>query len=537
MLSGAMKRLIAALLFAPLPLLAQGAQDVKYQLPPKEITEVVDAPVTPAGVLSPDGKWLLLLQPPSLLTIADLSQPELKLAGIRFNPETHDQTRSFYVTSLTLVPVAGGGAPRAIGGLPTAPRMRSVTWSPDSSKIAFALSTPGGVELWVADAATAGARRIGNVLLNQMLPRRPFEWMPDSKSLLARVVPTDRGPAPEPTRTPSGPAVQESRARKAPARTYEDMIRTEADAALFEHHMQASLVRVPLDGQATTVLPAAMIIRATPSPDGRFILAETVHRPFSYTVPMERFPRRIEIVSAAGQVVRQIADLPLADQIPIDFDAVRTGARELEWRADKPATLFWVEALDGGNPRNDVPFRDRLLTLAEPFSGEGAKLADTPLRYDGITWGSDDFALVSSARFKDRKTQTWRIRPAHSDAAAQIVIDRSFEDRYSDPGDPLTTTNASGRQVLRFADSHTIYLVGEGASPEGVRPFIDKFDVDAKKATRLFRSEAPYYEQPLELIGDQILTRRESVSEAPNWFLRPLRTKTAPRALTSLPNP
>src|SRR5260221_14223456 len=128
---------LALPLFA-LPLVAE------YKMPPKELADIVDALPTPGAVPSPDGKWLLLFQQPALLTIADLSQPELKLAGERFNPDTHDQTRSLYATSLTLVPVAGG-ASRTIEGIPASPRMRYTTWSPDATKIAFTLSTPAGV--------------------------------------------------------------------------------------------------------------------------------------------------------------------------------------------------------------------------------------------------------------------------------------------------------------------------------------------------------------------------------------------------------
>jgi len=224
-----MRRLFAAaLLLAPLPLFSQ-ATETKYRTPPQAIVDVVDALPTPFAVPSPDGKTLLMLQTPALLTIADLSQPELKLAGVRFNPETHDQTRSNYYTSLSLVPVAGGAA-RAVSGAPAGTRMRYATWSPDSSKIAFTLSTQAGVELWAADAATGAARRVGNLIINQSLPRRPFEWMSDSKSLVARVVPAGHGAPPNTPRMPAGPAVQESRARKAAARTYEDMLRDEADA-------------------------------------------------------------------------------------------------------------------------------------------------------------------------------------------------------------------------------------------------------------------------------------------------------------------
>src|SRR4051812_37719600 len=238
-----MRRLFVLLLLAATPLFAQ------YKTPPKELADIVDALPTPGAVLSPDGKWLLLFQQPSLLTIADLAQPELKLAGERFNPQRHDQTRSLYSMSLTLVPVSGSGPARAIAGIPAEPRMRFATWSPDATKVAFTLSTAAAVELWVADVASANAHRVGEFAVNQSMGRA-FAWMPDSKSLLAAVVPASRPAPPDETHTPDGPAVQESHGRKAPARTYEDMLQNEADAGQFEYHMQAVLTRVPLDGSA-----------------------------------------------------------------------------------------------------------------------------------------------------------------------------------------------------------------------------------------------------------------------------------------------
>jgi dipeptidyl aminopeptidase/acylaminoacyl peptidase len=526
-----MRRLLClALSLFALPLIAE------YKMPPKVLADIVDALPTPGAIPSPDGKWLLLYQLPPLLTIADLSQPELKLAGVRFNPETHDQTRSLYSTSLTLVPIAGGPV-RVVTGIPASPRMHNLLWSPDASRIAFSLSTPAGVELWVAEAASASAHRVGALYLNQSM-RRPFDWMPDSRALIAGAVPTSRPAPPSTSRMPDGPAIQESHGRKAANRTYEDMLRDESDAALFEYHMQAVLLRVPLEGEPSQIAPSSMLLRATPSPDGRFVLVESAHRPFAYTVPVDRFPRRIEVWTTSGEVVRQIADLPLADQVPVDFDAVRTGPRDAEWRADKPATVFWAEALDGGNPKTDAPMRDRLLTLGEPFTGEAATLMSVPLRFDGIEWSGDDLALVTCNRWKDRKLQTWRIRPGHPDAAPQLLIDRSSEDRYSDPGQPVMM-HANGKALLRLGgDAHTIFFIGPGASPEGARPFLDRFDVDTKKSARLFRSEAPYYEYPEELLdarGTRFVTRRESLTEPANYFLHD--AKAAPRSLTSFTNP
>jgi dipeptidyl aminopeptidase/acylaminoacyl peptidase len=362
--------------------------------------------------------------------------------------------------------------------------------------------------------------------------------MPDGKALLVRVVPLNRPPAPRSEEMPGGPAVQESRGRRAPARTYEDMIRNESDAALFEYHMTSVVLLFPLDGSDGHVFAApSMVLRAAPSPDGKYFLVESAHRPFSYTVPLERFPRRIEVYSLQG-LVKQIADLPLADQVPIDFDAVPTGPRDVDWRADKPATLFWAEALDDGNPKNDVPFRDRLFTLAAPFTGEAAKLMDVPLRFDDVQWGVSDIALVESSRFKDRKTQTWWLKPDVAGAAPVLVFDRSSEDRYADPGDAVMVIDPVGGKPVLLAGKmpHSLFLIGDGASPEGARPFLDRLDLDTKKTTRLFRSEAPNYEAPVTLANGLLITRRESLADPPNWFARDLAKKTS-RALTSIPNP
>jgi len=526
-----MKRLAFALLLIAVPAFAQ------YKMPPKEIADVADAPPPPVATVSPDGKWILLQHFPALLTIEDLSRPELKLAGIRFDPERHDQSRALYSTALTLVRVAGGES-RAVSGLPPNARIRFASWSPDVAHVAFALSTAGGVELWVADAASAQARRLSPLLLNLTLPRRPFDWTPDSRALVARTVPLARAAAaPEVPRTPSGPVVQESRGRKAPARTYEDMIKDESDAALFEYHMQSALMRFPLDGEAQLVGKKAMIIRHTPSPDGRFLLVESIHRPFSYTVPLERFPRKIEVWSMSGQLVKEIADLPLADRVATDFDAVPVGARDAEWRGDKPATLAWVEAQDEGNARKEAPVRDRILTLAEPFTAAPATLADLPMRYNGIEWGTDDVALVEARRWKDRREQLWRVHPGGG-AAPELIYERSFEDRYGDPGNAQTRRNAAGFDVLRL-DGNAVYMAGEGYSPEGNRPFIDRFDLTSKKATRLWRSEGAAYEVPIALLDDaatHAITRRETPAEPPNAFLRDLKSG-ATRALTKIANP
>ncbi|HEX3581093.1 MAG TPA: S9 family peptidase, partial [Thermoanaerobaculia bacterium] len=508
----------------------------KYQMPPKALADLVDAPAFPVPFVAPDSQRMLLAEPPPLLTIADLAEPELKLAGIRFNPQTHDQPRALYFKKLTFVTLADE-AKTEVSGLPENPRVRHIEWSPDSKRIAFTVSMPDGVELWSA-GLDGKASRVGKVILNLTLPGAPFHWLPEGGAFIAKLLYDPRPAAPEVERIPEGPVVQETTGRKAGVRTFEDLLKNESDAALFDWHAQSEVMRVGLDGSVTGIVLYGPVTDATPSPDGKWILVETLRRPYSYNVPYYRFPTVIDVYGMDGMRYRTIAELPLAEDVPIDFDAVRQGPRDVEWRDDKPAMLVWAEAQDKGNPRLDAAVRDKLFTLDAPWNAakQPQLLASLPLRYDSIVWGGDDLALITMSRWRDRKSQTIAIQPGNRDAAPRMIFDRSSEDRYGDPGRPVLTYTSYGTQVLKRSGS-SIYLIGLGASPEGDRPFLDKFDITSLKPTRLFRSTAPSYEQPLVVInGDTVLTRRESVNDPPNYFVRDLHRNTT-RTLTQTPNP
>lgn len=493
-----------------------------YRMPPPAIAALADAPPTPAASLSPTREWLLLLERPGLLPITELAQPELRLAGLRFNPRTYGPSRAPYFTRLVLRRIADGEE-RPVVGLPDDPRIRYVAWSPDGSRVAFTLTTPTGVELWVAEVSTARARRLATVLLNAIYGT-PYQWLPDSRGLLCRLVPADRGEPPAAPEAPIGPVIQENTGEKAPARTYQDLLKNAHDEALFEHYVTAQPVRVTLQGRVIPLGPAGLIRRAEPSPDGRYFLCEVVHRPFSYLVPASRFPYRVEVRDREGRVVCVVADLPLAEQVPIAFDAVPAGPRAFGWRADAPATLSWTEAQDGGDPHLAAEVRDRLFLLPAPFEGRPIPLAPLGLRFAGIRWGRDDLALVSETWWRTRRERTWIVAPGRPEAPPVLLWDRSFEDRYGDPGSPLMRPTPAGTRVLFIGpDERTLYLVGDGASPEGDRPFLDLLDLATRATRRLFRSEALYYERPLDLLDPEkglLLTSRESASEPPNYFVR-----------------
>ncbi|HTG32718.1 MAG TPA: prolyl oligopeptidase family serine peptidase [Thermoanaerobaculia bacterium] len=515
--------------------------DNAYRTPPKVLVDIVDAPLTPGVQLDPRREWLLLLDRSSLPPIAELAEPELRLGGLRFRPKNHAPSRGAYFTGLRLLRLSDLSE-RRVSGLPEGVRITNLQWSPDGSRLAFTNIRPDGVELWVAESATAEARRLAGGL-NLTASTRPG-WLADSRTLVCTLVDPDLGPEPQGSEVPAGPVIRESSGHAAPARTFQDLLKSTSDEALFEHYLTSRVAKVALDGKVTPIGAPGLVAELSPSPDGRYLLVQSIHRPFSYLVPADRFPRKIEVWDLDGKAVRTVADLPLQEEIPISFDSVATGPRAVSWREDAPSTLFWVEALDGGDAGREAAERDRALLLAAPFQGEPAPLANLGFRFYGVTWGNDRTALLTEGWFKTRKTRTWIVQPGGvhpgGKTAPALLFDRSSEDRYSDPGSSLTTLDARGREVLRTADGgRTIFMVGEGASSEGDRPFLDALDLTTRKTRRLFRSAAPYYEIPIDLLDDggkQLLERRETVEQTPNYYVRDLASGKL-RQLTRFPHP
>ena len=385
---------------------AAGQAAIKYQKPPQGIETLLMAPATPIALVSPDKKMMAMEQPETLSTIAEVSQPRLRLAGLRFNPLTNGQTAVEYATGLSLQ-AGSGGAPRPVTGLPVMPKILYVKWSPDGKSLAFVQRVDGkpapGLELYVVNVATAMAHRVGTMRLNGVLGA-PCDWIPDSKALLCRVVPAARGEEPKREMTPEGPDVSENLGKVSPGRTYEDLLQTPEDERFFEYYATAQLAVIPLDGPMRALPAKGLIEEARPSPDGRYALVVERHRPFSYALPVEFFPMKATVVDLrTGAVAKQLADEPLADSIPIASDAVEPGPRQFGWRSDVPATVTWMVAADGGDPRKKMDVHDRLFALSAPFTGEPETMLELAMRAGRVEWGNAHLALVSE---RERKTRT-----------------------------------------------------------------------------------------------------------------------------------
>ena len=509
-----------------------------YQLPPQEVIDLVDAPSTPSLSISPGNDMILLTDNPGLPSLADLASEELRLAGIRLDPVTNGPSRASYGIDMTLMDIDGSNI-RAVTGLPVNPRIRNIRWSPDGRKIAFTNTAATGIELWVLDVATGAASRLTPPVVNDVMGTT-FVWLSDNRSIIYSAIPPGRGPAPQRPTVASAPVIQENIGRRAAVRTFQDLLSDRYDEDIFDHYATIQIMLTDLDGNARTIGEPGVIWYYSDAPDGSYLMVNRILKPYSYIVPYTRFPQRIEVIRMADGTSRILADIPVSDDIPQGFGATRTGPRSHTWRADAPATIYWVEALDGGDPAADTEFRDQLFALDAPFTGAAMAGPKLTLRYGGITWGRDDFAMVSESWWRDRTMRLHTFSPDNLQAAPKLLWERSTEDRYNNPGSFQTTTNRYGRSVL-MSDrrNRKLFLVGAGASPEGNRPFVDEYDVRSGQTTRLWRSEAPWYEMPVRIIDPErgmVLTRRESNDMHPNFYLRDIRRNRLTQ-ITELPDP
>jgi dipeptidyl aminopeptidase/acylaminoacyl peptidase len=503
-----------------------------YQRPAQAILDVLDAPPTPAVSVSPTRDHLFLIETNPYPPVADLAAPMLRLAGLRINPGNNGPHTPPRVVRLTLRPVEkGDGIPvgASLDGRPGFP-----SWSPDGKHFALTVTTTRAIRLAVGSAATGEVRTLSAVQLNAAYGPS-FRWMPGGKELLCKTVVDGRGRPPEAPRVPPGPRVQESIGKPAPARTYQDLLQNPHDEDLFDHYATAQLVLVDLVTNKTTPLGKPDVIAAAdPAPDGKHFLVVRHKRPYSYLLPASAFPKEVEVWDRGGKVVAKIASLPLAEGVPIE--GVPTGPRAFEWLPTEPATLAWAEALDGGDPKKVVPHRDELKMLRA--GGKPTLLGKTEHRFAGITFGEKGSpALLSDYDRDRRRRRTFLIDPAKPGDPPRLVWDRSVQDRYNDPGTPVLRTLPSGHPVLWQHDGH-IFLAGNGATPAGDRPFLDRFDLTSLKSERLFRCAEKSYESVVALLADdgsRFLTRHETPLDPPNYFVR---TAAGDRtALTSFPDP
>jgi len=554
-----------------------------YRRPPDDLAQFTERPATPNVTLSPDRTRLLFLhKPPPLPPVATLAMEEVKLAGLRIDPAQNSTSRMGHQTKISIGPMPTKeeeiGASEDFKGVPENALLNYVSWSPDGTKIAFTTRSSGEpgepdrgpLTLWIADAKTLECK----VLLKDRGLNTVFDsytWLNDN-TIVACCIPQNRPKeAPKRPQTPFGPRIQSNRGGNvAQARTYADLLKDVHDEALFDYYSTSELVAVDVHTGSTKNWgdgKPRIYTRCDPSPDGKFAIVECLNRPYSYSVPCGRFPKKVWVADLNGNAVREIADLPLADNIPIQHNAVRQGPRAVNWRSDKSASLYWTEAKDEGDPRIDASPRD--VTYAVDMSvdpkAKPKVMFKTDYRYGGVAWGGDDLSILYESWYKTRTSRVWATSPgdADPDATKRLLWERDYEDSYNAPGSFVTRRTVDGSYILARVVGNTplgegkpvgrgvkLLLEGEGANPQGDKPFIDLFDVDTGAKHRLWESKPPYLESPGSLVSDyggpekapitlanmRFLFSRESPTENAQYYTLQMNADGSPGTETQISN-
>lgn len=515
----------------------QSQTSLSYQLPPKEILDLADIRPQPAVRIDSRNQTMLLLERYAFKTLDELAQDEVRLAGLRINPQTNGASRAAAYYGIKVVNIADGSE-FAITNLPKDSRIGEVSFSPDDTKFAFTVTTPEGIALWMVDMTTKQARQLTEQVLNGVMGFS-YTWCPDSRNMLVMRVPQHRRSLKADKVLPAGPSIQETTGSKAPARTYQDLLRSPADEERFDFYAKAEVMKVSTDGNAEYFLPPAIYSSLNYSPDGEWLMATTIEKPYSYTVPLNRFPALYTLHDKNGVKKMVFYEKPLVEELPTGFDATQKGRRSIDWRNDQPATLAWAEAQDGGDPAVEAAIRDKVFMLAAPFTGQPVELASLPKRYAGITWGNDQMAIISDYWWKTRRQTQYLINPANPKAEKKVLFDLSTEDVYADPGNFLTTRNQFNQRVLWASkNGKTLWLNGEGCSPEGNRPFLDAYDLNTGKTKRKWQAEGiSTYENIVRVLDPEklhMITTIESKNQNPNFWLK---TGNKNQAITKFANP
>ena len=509
-----------------------------WQSPSEELLQVLHAPQLPRMWIAPTGDYMLLADPMLYPPLAELAAPMHKLAGMRVNPAINGRHGRHGGTSPRLVRVEDGVTTPL--NLPEGAEVDDMVWTVDGKRFALIVIHTDHIGLWVG-SVEGEVKKIENFALNPLMGTA-VSWLPDQKRLLVRRIP-QRGPAPEPPVIPSGPEIVEGIGASARS-TYEarNLLETAHDDALFEYYTTSELVIFdPATGEVDIVGKSAPYYTAEFSPDGEYILIARLVGPWSHEVTWRRFASEIEVWNDQGELVANIVSLPLTNEVPIH--GVPMGPRSVSWRPTAPHTLFWVEALDGGNPVAEVHHRDRLMRLDAPFTAEPQEVfrAEHRIQPWRTAWGAEGGTLMLAQRERIKRWRyVWLLDV--DEGTSRLWFDLDEADHYGDPGNPVFRPLPNGRWVLH-QKGDAVYFRGSGATEQGDRPFLDLRHMATGETERLFRCDPDRYEYFTAFAGDEdrFVFRSESAVDVPNYYMATIGKKIeaaegeATRVLTHRP--
>ncbi|MDO5656601.1 MAG: prolyl oligopeptidase family serine peptidase [Flavobacteriaceae bacterium] len=513
-------------------------EKLDFQKPSQEILQLADFERAPSVFTSPDKEFMIFAYRNTYKTLEDLSQEDMRLGGLRFNPKTHISSTITYLNNLKIQKLNSKDL-QQVKNLPSNPQIGYLSFSPNEKMLSFTHtnSDTQQIELWYVDLNTAIAKKLATGL--NAVTGRPYTWLNDNNRLLAYFLPQNV-PAfiDKNNELPTGPIVSVATGQVSQTRTYQDLLSDPQDEENFKNAIRSELKMVNLNATTTPFLPTDLYVSESLSPDGNYFLIEKIVTPFSYVVPYSRFPRISNVYDLNAKLIKTLYEAPLDEIRPQGFSSTKKGMRSINWRADKAAEIIYAEALDEGDANKQVEYRDQIFTWAAPFDKPAVPLIKTKLRYGGIEWGNQDFAVLYESWYDTRMLRSTAFNPQNG-KEIRVMSERNYQDSYSDPGNFYTQKNEFGRNVI-YIKNNQAFLFGDGFTKDGQFPFIDQYNFNSNKTERLYTSNKKGKIESLITFIDEdkreVLTQVESPNEYPNYYRLNLKNKKS-NSLTQFPNP
>ena len=140
---------------------------VSYKMPPKDIADLLLAKQIPLVTTNSKAEWMLLMERNSYPAVEELGQPEIRIAGLRLNPNNFSPTRQNFINDLKLLNIKTNKE-LPIAGLPKNLQASNVNWSPLENKIAFLNNTPTKVDLYVIDVISHTSTKVNKQGVNNI---------------------------------------------------------------------------------------------------------------------------------------------------------------------------------------------------------------------------------------------------------------------------------------------------------------------------------------------------------------------------------
>ncbi len=527
--------ILSIIAFALVTLQTTAQEANTYQLPPKEVADLLLAPPTPSISVDGKAKHMLIMERPSYPLVEELGQAEFKIAGLRLNPKNFSPTRQLYIKGMTIKDIATGKI-LMVKGLPTNIAGLSPTWNPTQNKIAFYNVTENAVDVYVIDVANLTCQKINKSSVNLILGGG-LVWLDDA-TLLYKVNVNKASDLAKRPITPMGPTIQENLGKAAPSVTYQDLIKSPYDEYLFEFLATSQLVKNK-NGVEVKIGTPALMNSFSISPDKNYILTRSLNKPFSYLVTAGGFASTMQVLNINGGLVKTIAQLPSSEGTASGNDNVQNAPRSFEWKDDEAATIVFAMPLDSGLIKKAVPYHDAVMAVSAPFNEAPRELFKTATRFSDISWGNETVALVTEVlRTKQRyKVSIYN----HQLGTFTTLYERSLTDAYSNLGNPVTQKNKFGKNVIATVNNGRSVLMNNttGASDKGDLPYLSVYNLDTKINEIIWRSKEDCFEYVADVLDAsslQIITRRETENEVPNYYLKSLNANTSV-AITKFSNP